>query len=151
MSTDSHIQPFYSGTYDHALDLKNRIIVPSDLRQKESDDFYIFPESGKQFLILMPPEEFRKTSDRITALPNASQQEKNILLRDIFSKARRASTDKQGRLLLPVDHCKTVGLDGAVVIAGADKRIEIWNPKRWEETCKAGETTAYRLANEVGI
>ena len=151
MSTDTHTQPIFSGKYDHALDSKNRIIVPSDLRQTESDEFYIFPDTGKQFLILMPPGEFKKTSDKITGLLGASQQEKNTLLRSLFSKAQRAFSDKQGRLLLPLEHCKAVALEGDVVIAGADKRIEIWNPKRWEEISKAGEATAHRLAYEVGI
>jgi MraZ protein len=151
MSTDLHTQPIFSGKYDHALDGKNRIIIPSDLRQSDADEFYIIPEHNNQFLILMPPGELKKTSEKITSLSGVSPNEKGILLRSFFSKARRAFTDKQGRLLLPEDYCEAVGLKAAVVIAGADKRIEIWNPERWEETFKAGEATASRLAYEVGL
>ena len=47
---------------------------------------------------------------------------------------------------MPQRLVELVGLRGEVVVAGADDRIEIWPPRRWEEIESAGKIFFEQLA-----
>jgi len=72
MDSDSQPQKFFAGEFFHSIDEKNRITIPSDWRQPEPQDFIILPEPGRQVLLVMSPEEFAETSDRVEAEPSIS-------------------------------------------------------------------------------
>ena len=151
MATESLNPPIFSGRYDHALDNKNRITIPSRWRQTDSDEFFIMPDLTNSFLIVMPPAEFKSVGDQVSGNPAISPQEKRTFIRHFYAMAQHCSTDKQGRLLIPEEHCKQVALNGEVVLAGTDKRFEIWNPQRWNAAAEAGKSTCEKVANVVGL
>ena len=151
MSAKPHTIPTFSGTYGHALDNKNRITIPARWRQTDADEFFIMPDPKKTFLIVMPPEEFNAVTAKVAASPNIPPPDLRIFIREFHSKAQHCVADKQGRLLLPEEHCKQIGLEKDVVILGTDKRFEIWNPKRRQESSADAEATFGRIADEVGL
>jgi MraZ protein len=62
------------------------------------------------------------------------KRELNDFMRLIFSSATECTLDRQGRILIPVEHRGHAGLDGnEVVVVGIMNRIEIWSRERWEE------------------
>ena len=42
------------------------------------------------------------------------------------------STDKQGRMQIPLQLRQKIGIESEVVLVGNGDMIEIWTPERWE-------------------
>jgi MraZ protein len=154
MANTSSTNPIFSGRYRHALDKKHRITIPARWRAEEKEDeFFIVPDQTNSFLLVMRPEEFQKVEETVSKHEGLTPQEKRGFIRRFYSSAQQCFADKQGRLLLPEEHCKQVGLkdEGEVVIAGSLSRFEIWNGKRWDETFEAGTSTYKKVADLVGL
>jgi MraZ protein len=59
--------------------------------------------------------------------------------------------DKQGRVLVPEEMGRLVGLSGEVVLVGAFETFEIWNPETWEATKRSSEASYDRVAELIGL
>ena len=153
MATSSNTKPIFSGRYRHALDKKHRITIPSRWRSGGEDEFFLVPDQTNSFLLVMPPEEFQKVDEIVAKHEGLTPQERRVFTRRFYSSAQQCYADKQGRLLLPEEHFKQVGLkdEGEVVIVGSLSRFEIWNSKRWDETFEAGTSTYRKVADLVGL
>src|SRR5215475_3158804 len=62
MDNDSPPERFYAGEFRHAIDEKNRITIPSRWRRDKAEEFILLPEATHQFLLVMSPKEFARTS-----------------------------------------------------------------------------------------
>src|SRR5262245_61820037 len=62
MDADSQPERFYAGEFRHSIDEKNRITIPSRWRRDRPEEFILLPEATHQFLLVMSPMEFAKTS-----------------------------------------------------------------------------------------
>ena len=80
-----------------------------------------------------------------------TSKEKRIFVRHFYSRARNSTADGQGRLLLPDEHCKQVGIRNDVVLVGSLQRIEIWSPEKWRKFQASGKTTYQKVADLVGL
>jgi MraZ protein len=72
-------------------------------------------------------------------------------IRRFYSLAQIVSVDKQGRVLLPEDHCRRLGLEGDVVLIGSHNRMEIWNQERRAAATADEDDTFRRVAEQVGL
>lgn len=139
--------PFFYGHSRNTLDKKNRIVIPAKWRQEALDELFVIPHPRHECLLLMPAEEFRAAGERVRASSLTAQQI-NVFLRHFYSFAERCVPDKHGRLLLPDQQCRAAQLNGEVVLVGAERHIEIWDPARWERAIETG-TPTYQLAAET--
>ena len=151
MATKTHTKPIFSGRYDHALDSKNRITIPAEWRETDHDPFYIIPHQSGACLVVMSPQEFQKVRTDAENKPGITPQKQRIFIREFYSRAQHGVTDKQGRLLLPEDHCKQIGLEKDVIILGTDTRFEIWNPVKREEYLGTHKAIYEEIADEMGL
>lgn len=151
MATQSHSQPIFSGRFRHALDGKNRITIPARWRQTDADEFFLIPDQSNSYIRVMPPEEFKKVDESVEKLEGLTAQEKRAFIREFYSQAQNCWTDKQGRLLLPEEQCRQIGLRDEVVIVGGLARIEIWNPKKWDAISETSKPTYKKIADLVGL
>jgi len=153
MATQTKSQPFFSGRFRHALDEKKRITVPSKWRATKSDEFFLVPDPTNSFLLVLPPEEFKKVEQEARNNPAITPQERREFIRHFYSNSHQCSTDGQGRMLLPDDHCNQVGLKGGdvVMLVGSLSRIEIWNSKRWDKKAEQSQPTYKKVAELVGL
>jgi len=150
MSRESPVGPIYSGAYKRSMDAKNRVTIPSDWLTGDEPRFFAIPDSKQEFLVVMPPEEFDQIEGRIQA-SSASPQEKRAATRQFYSDAHAVTTDKQGRMLLPDEHCKRTELSGEVVIVGSRSRFEIWNSARWNEATGKQVPVYQKIADLIGL
>jgi MraZ protein len=142
----------YAGTFERSLDAKNRVTIPARWLSGQEEEFQVIPNPSpdEPFLIVMPPAEFAQMENRILAL-DAPAAEKRKFIRHFYGAARVVSTDKQGRLLLPEDHCRKLKLQGEVVLVGSKSRFEIWNRELWNKA-SAEELPIYqKMANLIGL
>lgn len=151
METTFTANPIYSGEFRHAVDSKGRITVPARWRRAEAEDFYILPEQHGDFLIVMPPEEFQAIGRKVTADTSLSEDKKRKFFRTFYSQAQSVSVDRQGRMLLPEEYCRRVGIQEEVILAGGLVRFEVWNPDRWKAVLEAQQNDYCTVSDAIGL
>jgi MraZ protein len=136
----------FHGTFDHSLDAKNRITVPSKHRAALAGT--VFLVRGTDPCISVYPEaEFSEiVRQSLAGLPKLSKQYRD-LTRFFNSHADDVELDGAGRLTLQAKHLEHAGIAGReAVIAGAGDCLEIWDRAAWERydtdlTAQAPELT----------
>jgi MraZ protein len=151
MEPNSPLPSFYAGEFRHTIDEKNRVTIPSRWRRNEAEEFILLPDSTNQFLIAMSPEEFARMIAAAENSTGVNARERRVFLRQLHSRAQHGLADKQGRLVLPEELCRQIGLKGEVALVGGRGRFEIWNVARWKKA-HAEETPTYQhVANVIGL
>ena len=151
MDTASPPERFYAGEFRHSIDEKNRVTIPSRWRRDEAEEFILLPETSHQFLLVMSPEEFARMSSTAESNLAVSARDRRVFLRQLHSRAQHAGTDRQGRLVLPEELCRKVGLKGEVALVGNRGRFEIWNLQRWKRAHEEETPTYQHVANVIGL
>ena len=142
---------FFAGEFRHSIDEKNRVTIPSRWRRDKAEEFILLPEATHQFLVVLPPEEFAKMSSTAEANQGVSARDRRIFLRQLHSRAQHAVADRQGRLVLPEELCRKIGLKGEVSLVGGRGRFEIWNLQRWKQAHEEETATYQHVANVIGL
>ncbi len=151
MDTLASSEIFYAGEFCHSIDDKNRITIPARWRRGTSQEFILLPEANHQFLLVMSPEEFVRMSAAAESDPNVSARDRRVFLRQLHSRSQHGAPDRQGRLVLPEELCKKVGLKGEVALVGGRGRFEIWNLQRWKRAHEEETPTYQHVANVIGL
>jgi MraZ protein len=151
MQTTASAQTFYAGEFQHAIDEKNRITIPSRWRRDKAEEFILLPDSQNQFLLVMSPEEFARMSASVEQSASVTPRDGRIFLRQLHSRAQHGVADKQGRLVLPEELCRKIGLKGEVALVGGRGRFEIWNVARWKRAHEEETATYQHVANVIGL
>jgi MraZ protein len=151
MDADSQPERFYAGEFRHSVDEKNRITIPSRWRRDRPEEFILLPEATHQFLLVMSPKEFARMSVAAENHQSVSAHDRRVFLRQLHSRAQHASADRQGRLVLPEDLCRKVGLEGEVALVGGRGRFEIWNLQGWKRAHEEETPTYQHVAREIGL
>ena len=151
MDDNSQPQKFFAGEFRHSIDEKNRITIPSRWRRDEGEEFIILPEPQHQFLLVMSQEEFASMSAKAENNSAISARDRRIFLRHLHSRAEHGTADRQGRLVLPEDMCRQLGLKGEVALVGGRGRFEIWNLQKWKRAHEEETATYQHVANVIGL
>lgn len=121
----------FMGEYNHTIDAKGRLIVPSKLRDALGDHFVV-TKGLDGCLFVYPNEEWGKFEERLSELPITNANARKFA-RFFLAGAADVEVDKQGRILLPSVLRDFAGLEKDVVFVGVSKRVEIWSREKWEE------------------
>ena len=116
------------GEYQHNIDAKGRVIVPSKFREDLGECFYI-AKGLDHCLFVFSPEEWARLQEKVRAMPISKARG---LQRFFFSGAAEVVPDKQGHILIPQILRDHAGLTRDVTFIGASSRAEIWNTAAWE-------------------
>ena len=121
----------FMGEYNHTVDAKGRLIVPSKFREQLGDEFVVTKGFDSCLFVYGNPE-WTEMEKKLTALPvtNASARK---LTRFFLAGATTCEVDKQGRILLPAILREFAGIEKDSVLVGVGSRIEIWSKERWLE------------------
>ena len=122
------------GEYNHTIDTKGRLIIPSKFRETLGDSF-IITKGLDGCLFVYDNIEWASFEEKLKTLPLMNKESRKFV-RFFLAGAANVETDKQGRILLPIVLREFAALDKDVVLVGVGIRIEIWNKDRWEENCK---------------
>lgn len=121
----------FIGEYNHAIDSKNRMIVPAKLRD-ELNGRFVITKGLDGCLYVYPMEEWRKLEEKMKTLPLTNKNAR-AFVRFFFSGAAEIELDKQGRGLIPQNLKEYAEIEKEIVSIGVLSRIEIWSKKKWEE------------------
>ncbi|MBQ9765931.1 MAG: division/cell wall cluster transcriptional repressor MraZ [Lachnospiraceae bacterium] len=119
------------GEYNHTIDAKGRLIVPSKFREILGDEFVV-TKGLDGCLFVYPDEEWKKFEEKLAGLPLAKADARKFA-RFFLAGATTCEVDKQGRILLPSILREFAALEKDVVLIGVSKRIEIWSKEKWNE------------------
>ncbi|PRR82920.1 division/cell wall cluster transcriptional repressor MraZ [Clostridium vincentii] len=118
------------GEYQHALDIKNRIIVPSKLREDLGNNF-VMTKGLDGCLYAYPLEEWKNLQEKLKMLP-LSNKDARAFVRFFFAGACEVEMDKQGRGLIPQNLREYAGIEKEIVSIGVLTRVEIWSKEKWK-------------------
>ncbi|MBU5314741.1 division/cell wall cluster transcriptional repressor MraZ [Clostridium bornimense] len=119
----------FIGEYGHAIDAKNRIILPSKFREGLGEAC-IMTKGLDGCLYVYPREEWAILEEKLKSLPLTSKDAR-AFVRFFFSGANEMTFDKQGRTLIPQNLMQYAGIVKEVVSIGVSNRIEIWSKEKW--------------------
>ncbi|MGA8659029.1 MAG: hypothetical protein WB586_23105 [Chthoniobacterales bacterium] len=151
MEAPETFQPIFAGEFRHAMDAKNRVTIPSRWRRGEVDEFFAIPDLDGGFLMLMPPEVIRQVAEKVEQDARLTPPERRKFIRQFYSRAQHLMSDKQGRIVVPEEHCNQLKLRGEVVLVGNHTRFEVWNPDRWKKAFEEDSPTFKHILGVVGI
>ncbi len=122
----------FMGEYNHTIDAKGRLIVPSKFREILGDVFVV-TKGLDGCLFVYDNEEWKLFEEKLRALPITNKEARQFV-RFFLAGATEAEVDKQGRILIPNVLREFAGITKDVVLVGVGSRIEIWGRERFEET-----------------
>lgn len=119
------------GEYEHSVDVKGRLIMPSKLRDEIGYKF-IITKGLDGCLFVFPQSEWELFQEKLRALPVSDKNARNFT-RFFFAGAQECEIDKQGRFLVSSNLREFAGLDKDVIIIGMNSRLEIWSKDKWQQ------------------
>ena len=122
----------FMGEYNHSVDAKGRLIVPSKFREQLGNEFVV-TKGLDGCLFVYSNEEWHRIEESLREKPLTSKDARKFL-RFFFAGAANCEVDKQGRILIPPNLREHADLQKEIVSAGVLNRVEIWNHDRWVES-----------------
>ena len=119
------------GKYTAKLDDKNRLFVPSKLRDELGADFYVTLgiNCGHRCLTVYKAADWQTLSDNYNTLPISQKGAATSL---IFMNAVECEPDKQFRFGLSQFLLNYAGITKEVMIVGRAGQAEIWDVNEFE-------------------
>jgi MraZ protein len=141
----------FSGTYEHTIDTKGRLSIPSRFRETliqryGSRNITLIMREGH--LLVYPQAIWEGLVQRCQSLNPFDPQVINFKS-SFFSMAHEVEVDGQGRVLIPPTLRNQAALDKEVVVIGAADQFEIWDKGRWEAFSRSPQGDGWALAAQV--
>ena len=114
------------GKYPAKMDDKGRLFVPAKLREELGEGFVIF-KGLDGCICVYSKEDWDAFEKKIAGLPVAKARK----LQRFYSANYPCEPDGQGRILIPQSLRDYAGIQKDVVVAGIQRRAEIWDVERW--------------------
>lgn len=136
----------FTGEYQHSLDAKGRIILPSRIRS-QLESGLVMHRGFDHCLSIMAQADFNEWAERLRSEQRGGDQRYREVLRFVFSGAHEDHLDKQGRITVPEHLRDWAGLERDITVIGAGSRVEVWNRDRWAERLPEAEAAMQDLTD----
>lgn len=123
-----------TGAFERTIDAKNRIQIPSPMREAlggANGDFYIVPGQRENTLEFYPAAYFEAKVASLGTDEIAGEEALDFE-QTFFSLASRVGMDKQGRVVLPERQLAMVQLGTEVYLTGAHYRLDLWRKSDYD-------------------
>ena len=145
----------FFGQYNVNLDPKGRIALPARIRPRTESGASVELALTKGLdgcLAIYTDEEWTSFQNRLDEL-SFTNRDLRSFSRHFYSLACIVEPDRQGRFLIPANLLEEAGLKKEVLIIGANRWIEIWNPESYRKYMSqlevSYEDVAERLLSRV--
>jgi len=126
-----------TGTFEHTIDGKGRLILPARLKEELGDAFHLAMGTD-ECLTIYPQSAWDALCQRADEL----EDEEDIETMEVFfAQTFRCVVDSQNRIVIPPQLRAYAGLEKDVIIVGANSKAKIWDAGRWAEKVKANMNT----------
>jgi MraZ protein len=137
----------FMGEFNHNIDTKGRMIVPSKFREGLGESFVVTRGLDK-CLFAYPMEEWKVLEEKMKKLP-LTKKDARAFTRFFFSGAVECEVDKQGRINIPQALRTYASLEKECVVIGVSDRIEIWANESWQTYVDESEESFAEIAENL--
>lgn len=123
----------FMGEYNHTIDAKSRLIIPSKFREALGEEFVV-TKGLDGCLFVFDNTEWTAFEAKLKQLPSLTNPDVRKFIRFFMAGASAVEVDKQGRILIPPSLKDFAALEKDVVLIGVGSRVEIWSKERYEGT-----------------
>ena len=125
----------FSGTYIHSLDTKNRLIIPSKVREKidtsRDGNGFVITWWFDECLSLYTPREWDGVLGKLQNIPFTDRRGRDVV-RGLLAKSHEVPCDGHWRILLPEMLREAAHIKKEVAILGVIDHLEIWDLRIWQ-------------------
>ncbi len=138
------------GRYDHALDPKRRLTIPSEWRALMGNYVYVMPDPDKRCLDLVPAVEMEVRLEKLRerALFDPAL---NRALQTIGASSEQLPLDIQGRIRICDKLLQFANLTTTVAMVGSVRMIKLWSPTELPPEDKVDQKALSSALREVGF
>ena len=123
----------YSGRFEHTLDDKNRLTIPSLWRWAHTDTetFLAIPHPDS-YISVLPPARVARLLGQVAEMKLSDREAQAVKAR-IFADALSFTFDKQGRFGVSADLLRHAAIARDAVLCGMGDTFNIMSPPRWQD------------------
>lgn len=147
IGVESGVPCMFMGEYQHNIDAKGRIIVPSKFRDGLGEQFVV-TRGLDQCLFAYPMDEWRLLEEKLKKLP-LTKKDARAFTRFFFSGAVECELDKQGRINIPAPLRRYAKIEKECSVIGVSNRVEFWAMDNWEEFVDVSEDSFAEIAENM--
>lgn len=138
----------FFGSFERSLDDKNRLVLPSKLREDLGVKVFIM-KGYDGALSIYQEVEFSRLVNQINSLPFNEKNSRDFLRVQLASVCQ-LDVDKAGRVQIPTQLISKYHISKDVLVLGAGDHIEVWDKKFYSEYMEAAESSFEEIAERLG-
>ena len=138
----------FIGEYQHIMDLKKRLAIPSKFR----NDFKgkaVITRGLDSCLFVYPIKVWQEIAQKLGNMPVGERTTRSFV-RLMLAGAVDVEVDSQGRVLIPEYLKSYASLEKKVIVAGLFNRLEIWDENKWNSYKESAEKNQDEIAEQLG-
>lgn len=137
----------FFGSYQHTLDAKGRMIIPSKLREQVGKKVFIM-RGYDRCISIYKEEDFIKRMEEATKLAfNKSDPRKVVRVES--QSVVELEIDEAGRILLPKRTLDQYKIGRKVMIVGVIDHFEVWDLDSWEQYLKEADDSYEDMSDNL--
>ena len=136
------------GHYEHGLDDKKRISIPSKWRSDLGKQVVVTSGLDKS-LFVYSLKEWKSIAEKLSALSFTNPDTRSFT-RFMLANAFDTNIDSVGRILINDQLKKFANLNKNVVLVGMHSRVEIWSEDEWQKYASLNNNKADTIASKLG-
>jgi MraZ protein len=139
----------FRGHYEHSLDVKNRLSIPTRFRAAFSNGTVLAKEPEPCVAVWTPETNEAIISRALSGL-NPMGSEHRKLSRFFQGNSFEVDLDSNGRVTLPGPLLAHAGIAKDVVVVGVGDHLEVWARERWQAEQEALDAEIREVTERLG-
>ncbi len=120
----------FFGEFNYQLDEKNRVRIPSKLRNEFAGS-YIITKGTNNSLFIFAKDYFQaQFVEKLNSIPTFDIDAQRPI-RALLSSSYEVEEDKQGRFVIPANLKEFANITKDIVFVGVGNRLELWGLENW--------------------
>ena len=121
----------FKGHFEHALDAKHRLSIPSRFRDAFPDGVVLSKDTDACITVSSPDAHDARVQGALAGKNPLGSQYKQIQ-RFFQGNSFEMELDSAGRVTLPPPLRAHAGIDKEVIVTGVDDHLELWSREGWD-------------------
>ena len=134
----------FRGHYEHSLDAKHRLSIPSKFREAFSDGLVLSKDTDACITVSSPDAHESRVRGALEGM-NALDPRYKQIQRFYQGNSFELELDSAGRVILPAPLLAHAKIEKDVVVTGVDDHLELWSAQGWADQ----QATLDRVMGEV--
>ena len=139
----------FRGHYEHSLDAKKRLSIPTRFRPAFSNGTVLAKEP-EPCIAVWTPETNEAIIERALSGLNPMGSEHRKLSRFFQGNSFELDLDANGRVTLPPPLLAHAGIEKEVVVVGVGDHLEVWARERWQAEQEALDAEIGEVTERLG-